>query len=956
MGMMERRENAVDNQDVDFPESFGYIPTREHDMAQDKDNQSAPQRGKILEEIRRRAEEAEMKRLEEEDQQEEHLGVPEEDAGPVAPPPTPFPVPEMPGLADSGQAAREQRVAILIERIQIALDRGRLEKAKELVAELGSLAPGDSQVTVFRARIEGMEEAARRAREKKAAEEKAAAAKAAALKAAAEKAAAEKAAALKAAAEKAAAERAAALKAAAEKAAAEKGATDSAAAERAAVEKAAEEAAARATMAQKAAEQKPPSTRMTESSRSPKPEPPKADPAREREERAARRKKLNAILTQANSLYQQEKYEAATQALQGVFDLEPEHEEALQLREQIEKSKQFADKIRQEEARHKAEQTAQREATPRPEPPPKPAEPDKDFWGTKSAPQPELPFELAPQEKGPVGPPKPPLMDRLVERASRVHVPVKPLLIGAGAIVLTVLIYMAVTNLVTAVVPPKPSLLVLPAVADPLDSTLVATADGFVESLIRDLSHVPELRVVNPASAFAVRRSNATPGALARTMGTSYVLQSSMGRLGEKYILTATFVDTATGKVRWTGKQTFSTLDAPAARMEFVSNLLRTLEVAVPPTLQLEIRKRPTSSDAAYEAFQRGLTIERHPETFPAGVSLSAFTQALASDSSYPEAQVALGKALMRSFEVDKNAPRGYATRALFCVQKAMSAGLRSSDVFVVWGQVELSRNQYAKAEERFRAAVEVAPSDAAAQRRLALVLAGRGAVDEAVTAARRAATDDPYNSEAWLTLGMVQQARELFKPEGKDNLRAALKSYEQGYRVARDRSEFASGAYSDVLVYLDRHEQAIDFLIDHIARIKDDPWTYYRLGRAQQAAGKPVAEWQNTFGRARDLLRNAGPASAEDPTSHALLALVHTRVGAFKEAAVALGRAQKIAPDDPDVLYAAARMYSLQRNKEQALASMTRALERRYALERVLDMDFFNLWSDEQFVEAVRR
>jgi TolB-like protein/Flp pilus assembly protein TadD len=920
-------------------------------MAQDNDNQSAPQRGKILEEIRRRAEEAEMKRLEEEDQQEEHLGVPEEDAGLAAPPPTPFPVPEMPGPADSGQAAREQRVVILVERIQIALDRGRLEKAKELVAELGSLAPGDSQVTVFRARIEGMEEAARRAREKKAAEEKAAAAKAASLKAAAEKAAAEKAAA-----NKAAAEKAAANKAAAEKAAAEKAAADRAAAERAGVEKAAADAAAKATMAQKPAEQKPPSVRLTESSRSPRPEPPKADPAREREERAARRKKLNAILTQANALYQQEKYDAATQVLQGVFDLEPEHEEALQLREQIEKSKQFADKIRQEEARHKAEQTAQREATPRPEPPPKPAESDKDFWGTKSAPQPDLPFELAPQEKGPVGPPKPPLMDRMVERVSRIHIPVKPILIGGGAIVLTILIYMAVSNLVTAVVPPKPSLLVLPALADPLDSTLAATADGFVEALIRDLSHVPELRIVNPVSAFAVRRSNATPGALARTMGTSYILQSSMGRLGEKFVLTATFLDTATGKIRWTGKQTFSALDAPAARMELVSNLLRTLEVAVPPTLQPEMRKRPTSSDAAYEAYQRGLTMERHPETFPAGVSMSAFAQALVADSLYPEAQVALGKVLMRSFEFDKNAPRGYATRALFCVQKAMSSGLRSSDVFVVWGQVELSRNQYAKAEERFRAAVEVAPSDAAAQRRLALVLAGRGSVDEAVAAARHAATDDPYNSEAWLTLGMVQQAREVFKPEGKDNLRAALRSYEQGYRVARDRSEFASGPYSDVLVYLDRHEQAIDFLIDHIARNKDDPWAFYRLGRAQQAAGKPVAEWQNTFGRARDLLRNAGPASAEDPTNYALLALVHTRVGAFKEAAVALARAQKIAPDDPDVLYAAARMYSLQRNKEQALAFMTKALERRYALERVLDMDFYNLWSDEQFVEAVRR
>jgi TolB-like protein/tetratricopeptide (TPR) repeat protein len=514
------------------------------------------------------------------------------------------------------------------------------------------------------------------------------------------------------------------------------------------------------------------------------------------------------------------------------------------------------------------------------------------------------------------------------------------------------LAYLAIENLVTAVVPPKPSVLVLPASADPLDTSMAMTADGFIEALIRDLSHVPELRVINPVSAFAVRRSNASPAALARTMGTSYVLQSTMQRMGEKFVLTASLVDTATGKTRWTGKQTFAALETPIARMELVSRLLQTLDLRIPQQLQMETRKHPTAIIEAFDAYQRGLSIERSAGVFGVEPAIAAFEEALAADSTYTEAQVALGRSLVSAMRRDKEAPRAYATRALFCVQKAMSGGLRSSEVFLVWGELELARNQFDKAEERFRAAVDIAPSDADAQRHLAMLLAGRGMVDEAVAAAKRSVADDPYNTSAWLTLGMVQQAREIFKPEGKENLRAALKSYEQGYRVARDRSEYAAGFYNDVLVYLDRQDQAIDFLVDRVARTKDDAENFYRLGRAQQAAGRPVVEWQNTFARARDILRNG----SGDPAADALLALVHTRIGSFKEAAAALTSAQKKAPEDPDVLFAAARMYALQRNKEQAFALITKALDRRYSLERVLDMDFYNLWSDEQFMSTIRR
>jgi Tfp pilus assembly protein PilF len=70
----------------------------------------------------------------------------------------------------------------------------------------------------------------------------------------------------------------------------------------------------------------------------------------------------------------------------------------------------------------------------------------------------------------------------------------------------------------------------------------------------------------------------------------------------------------------------------------------------------------------------------------------------------------------------------------------------------------------------------------------------------------------------------------------------------------------------------------------------------------------------------------------------------------------VALEKALNIAPDDIRVLHAAARVYALQRDKQKAMSYLTQALDIRYDLQAVVDMDLFNLRTDEDFLRSVTR
>jgi len=55
-------------------------------------------------------------------------------------------------------------------------------------------------------------------------------------------------------------------------------------------------------------------------------------------------------------------------------------------------------------------------------------------------------------------------------------------------------------------------------------------------------------------------------------------------------------------------------------------------------------------------------------------------------------------------------------------------------------------------------------------------------------------------------------------------------------------------------------------------------------------------------------------------------------------------------------VLHLTARMYALQKDKAQALDFLRKALNRRFTLASILDLDYFNLYSEPEFIAVLTR
>jgi tetratricopeptide (TPR) repeat protein len=470
------------------------------------------------------------------------------------------------------------------------------------------------------------------------------------------------------------------------------------------------------------------------------------------------------------------------------------------------------------------------------------------------------------------------------------------------------------------------------------------------------MGQIADIRMINPATSYAFGASGAQPGQIARALGANYVLSWTMARAQGSYTLKLNFTDTLSGKSLWSTQFHVSARELPAVRPEIVRGLAQGMGVKPVRADGAPLYRISTNNEAAYDLYLRGRSLLRYGDTFAPEDAIALLEEAMRLDADFAEAHSAAAWAHMLAYETSAEMQKSHIAQAISEVQKALSGGLRNSETFRAWGLAEECRGDYDNAIVRLEQAVAVSPSDAESQRCLAVAYAAKARVDEAIKAAERSVTDDPGNIAAHTLLGQMEEFKALHELDNRDDYKAALRSFEQGLRLARDKSEYGSGLYIGVLVQLDHIDRAVELLLDRTARMRDSYVDFYKLGRVQQSAGRPIPEWQASFVRARDILKAHLSDHPDDAVAQAYLALVYTRLGTFKDAVAAIDRAQSAAPSDNDVLYLTSRMYVLQKDKKHALGCLTRALGRRFSLAAILDMDFFSLRQDPEFLAALKR
>ncbi len=628
---------------------------------------------------------------------------------------------------------------------------------------------------------------------------------------------------------------------------------------------------------------------------------------------------VDELLEAANRLYQNEQYLQALSLLDEICELRPDHSAAQALRSDVERARALADRLKEDELRA-SERDLQQET----------AEAVHQVRHNAEVVTRGVEIQQSSIE------------DLLVEtshpdsESSLSHKPRWPIRqrIVKAAVVLLMIFgittgYVLYQNFKTTLLGQKTTVLVFPARSSTHEQW---ERDGLTMELVSQLSQIPTVHVFSSNTSFSVGNSeNSTP----KSLEASYVVDWSLEKNGDESVFSYALIDVASSRRVLECSSSISSNNLSAFSQNFIQKMTEFLSV----TLNAGNSTRQVNSQA-YRMYLRSLSLLRSPYIDLDSVR-NVLTESAQRDPEFPSAEVALGWVSVLQHEAVVDTSLRQIEEANRHLQRALSLGAKSADVFRLWGCIEYHRNNFKSAVERLEQSRDLAPSDAATEERLAMAYLRSQRIDDAVSAAAQQVESDPLNERSRELLGMMylMQGNSAVAAEEFERLRAS------------NPTDMYSNLYLASLVATNRHERALDMLRTHVMNVPSDYVALYDLGRMYQLAGKSKADWQVTLQLAMKIIEDTLRTNPSHARAYTYRGLAQTRLGEFAAGVKSVKRAIALSPVDPVVLQNAARVFALQRNRvDEAVEFAKQSSRLQFSLTALLDLDLASIRGDQRF------
>lgn len=449
------------------------------------------------------------------------------------------------------------------------------------------------------------------------------------------------------------------------------------------------------------------------------------------------------------------------------------------------------------------------------------------------------------------------------------------------------------------------SLAVLPfANSDPGNEYL---SDGITESLIENLSRVPNLKVKSRSTVFHYKGRETDPQKIGRELGVHALLSGSISQSGDDLSVRVELIDVRDDSHMWGERYDRKVSEIVALPQQITRDVYERLRSRADGVDHSLLARNYSPDSEAYRLYLQGRYNwnKRTVESLQKGIEF--FSEAIRRDQDYGLAYAGLADCylLLNVYNVTSAAdsyPKAEAAskRALSINESLAEA--HTSLAFVTYRY----HLRWSEAEQHFKKAIALNPSYATAHQWYASYLAARGRFDEAVVEARTAHELEPFS----LTI------------------------------------------YSDYvrsLYYAGRLDEAKK---ESLKLMEMDP----SFGRAHYELGL-VLEEQGRFDEAIAEFKLALQSLPDNVTALAALGHAMGRAGKKAEAEKVIGRLDELAKQQYVSPYQTAVVYAGLDERQLALDWLEKSREERFNWLPFLQIDpvFKNLRSEDRFVELTK-
>ena len=317
------------------------------------------------------------------------------------------------------------------------------------------------------------------------------------------------------------------------------------------------------------------------------------------------------------------------------------------------------------------------------------------------------------------------------------------LLILIGAVAFGIRSYLHASSTEVAV----ESIAVIPFVNQNKDPDDDWISDGLTESIINNLTQVPNLKVIARSSVFRYKGQGMDPVVVGKKLGVRAVLAGRLTQRGDNMLISVELIDIRDNKQLWGEQYERRLTDMLSVQREMAREITNNLRPTLSGVEQSRMNKPMTASSEAYELYLKGRFYwnKRTPSDLQKAISL--FEEAVGKDPNYAMAYsgIADSYALLTAYSAEP--PRELMPKAKEAALKAIALDDNLAAAHASLGQITSYYDyDFPTAEREFRRAIELNPNYASAHQWLAEHLAAMKRNDEALDEIRRALELDPFS------------------------------------------------------------------------------------------------------------------------------------------------------------------------------------------------------------------
>ena len=289
------------------------------------------------------------------------------------------------------------------------------------------------------------------------------------------------------------------------------------------------------------------------------------------------------------------------------------------------------------------------------------------------------------------------------------------------------------------------SVAVLPFINLSADTEKEYFADGITEDVIAQLSKIRALKVISRASVMPFKQRMQTLKDIGATLGASTVLDGSIRHAGDRVRIVAKLIDPETGRHLWADTYDRQLTDIFSIQTDVALQIAQALKAELSREEQLRVRKAPTKDVLAYQLFLQGREwfIKYTPDSLTRAIEY--FDRAIARD---PEFALAFAHLSMAYIELAENGvigPDVSYKRAAEAAATALELDPELGAAHCTMGYLKtVLEFDWAAAEQEFKRALELRPSNADAFDLYGRLCAAHERYDEAIAMHQRANELDP--------------------------------------------------------------------------------------------------------------------------------------------------------------------------------------------------------------------